>query len=392
VEKLYSTCFPASRCRRVDDIHAHHAAVRGEPLGEEVEIAAVARKTVHAHHDVRIVVIAPLGIAVAVEAAVAQGKKIFLAHGKSYRYFCSAKKDCSAIRLTESKCAAPRRRAHGRKTDPHIIGEQKPVSAGRRDYRRPAAKLMKRHRHRRACWSRRAGRLAGISSERDALFRVLAEGPTRRRPTCPQVMTPNPAPTSRHRPFGHALHLMYEGEFRHVPVVENGSRSPECRRASARSGSAAFVADLGMRNHIGGDPGMKLRDVLAAKGSRVVRCRQVDIADAIRTMCAEKVGAVLVPDAEACPVGIIHRARRRAPARRRRRDLERFGRVGMTCSIVRRTAAMSSTKRWADDRAALPHLPVIEDGNCWAGVDRRPGQDQPRETAQRRRRCAPHLS
>jgi len=45
-ENAYSDCCPASRCRRVRRHPAHHAAVHGERLGEEVEIAAVARKTV----------------------------------------------------------------------------------------------------------------------------------------------------------------------------------------------------------------------------------------------------------------------------------------------------------------------------------------------------------
>src|SRR2546429_6898670 len=51
---------------------------------------------------------------------------------------------------------------------------------------------------------------------------------------------------------------------------------------------------------------MKLSDVLAAKGSRVVAVSaKSSVADAIRTMHAEKVGAVMVPDAEGCPVGIF---------------------------------------------------------------------------------------
>ena len=51
---------------------------------------------------------------------------------------------------------------------------------------------------------------------------------------------------------------------------------------------------------------MKLKDVLAAKGRRVVKVSaKSSVADAIRTMHAEKVGAVMVPDAEGCPVGIF---------------------------------------------------------------------------------------
>jgi len=52
---------------------------------------------------------------------------------------------------------------------------------------------------------------------------------------------------------------------------------------------------------------MELRDVLAAKkGRRVVTVpARSSVADAIRTMHAEKVGSVMVPDAAGCPVGIF---------------------------------------------------------------------------------------
>src|SRR5687768_13297772 len=66
------------------------------------------------------------------------------------------------------------------------------------------------------------GRLAGIFTERDALFRVIAEGRAPEETKLAEVMTVNPRTIAPDRPFGHALHLMYEGEFRHVPVVENG--------------------------------------------------------------------------------------------------------------------------------------------------------------------------
>ena len=51
---------------------------------------------------------------------------------------------------------------------------------------------------------------------------------------------------------------------------------------------------------------MNLQDVLASKGPRVVTVpAKSSIADAVRAMHAEKVGAVMVPDAEGCPVGIF---------------------------------------------------------------------------------------
>jgi len=66
------------------------------------------------------------------------------------------------------------------------------------------------------------GRLTGIFTERDALFRVLAEGRDPKTTRIAQVMTANPKTISPDRPFGHALLMMYDGGFRHVPVVENG--------------------------------------------------------------------------------------------------------------------------------------------------------------------------
>jgi len=65
-------------------------------------------------------------------------------------------------------------------------------------------------------------KLIGIFTERDALFRVLAEGRDPATTVVKDVMTRNPQTISADRPFGHALHLMYEGGFRHVPVVEDG--------------------------------------------------------------------------------------------------------------------------------------------------------------------------
>jgi CBS domain-containing protein len=65
-------------------------------------------------------------------------------------------------------------------------------------------------------------RLTGIFTERDALFRVIAPGLDPDRTRLAQVMTRDPRVIEPDRPFGHALHLMYEGGFRHVPVVENG--------------------------------------------------------------------------------------------------------------------------------------------------------------------------
>ena len=65
-------------------------------------------------------------------------------------------------------------------------------------------------------------RLVGIFTERDAVFRVIAEGRDPRATRLDEVMTPQPATVTPDETFGKALLLMYEGGFRHVPVVKNG--------------------------------------------------------------------------------------------------------------------------------------------------------------------------
>lgn len=66
------------------------------------------------------------------------------------------------------------------------------------------------------------GHLVGVFTERDALFRVIAEGRDVHTTRLEEVMTRNPRTIDPERPFADALHVMYEGGFRHVPVVENG--------------------------------------------------------------------------------------------------------------------------------------------------------------------------
>ena len=64
--------------------------------------------------------------------------------------------------------------------------------------------------------------VAGIFTERDALFRVVALGRDARTTSLAEVMTPEPLTVDPDRTFGHALQLMHKHGFRHVPVVENG--------------------------------------------------------------------------------------------------------------------------------------------------------------------------
>jgi CBS domain-containing protein len=67
------------------------------------------------------------------------------------------------------------------------------------------------------------GRLLGIFTERDALVRVLARGLVPENTPVSEVMTADPVTIDGRRPFRHALKMMIDGGFRHVPVVESGS-------------------------------------------------------------------------------------------------------------------------------------------------------------------------
>jgi CBS domain-containing protein len=110
---------------------------------------------------------------------------------------------------------------------------------------------------------------------------------------------------------------------------------------------------------------MNLKEVLAAKGRRVVSVSaKSSIANAIRTMHAQKVGAVLVPDAEGCPVGIFTE-----------RDVLRLYADGdrdfdaltvearMTCSVVVGRLSMSVDEALGVmTERRFRHLPVVEDG------------------------------
>jgi len=65
-------------------------------------------------------------------------------------------------------------------------------------------------------------KLVGIFTERDALFRVVAEGLDAEKTTIAEVMTENPVTIGPDKFFTDALEIMYGGRHRHVPVVENG--------------------------------------------------------------------------------------------------------------------------------------------------------------------------
>ena len=103
----------------------------------------------------------------------------------------------------------------------NLIARQKILTAGKETTVGEAARLMKKMKLG-AVMVVEKEKLIGIFTERDAVFRVLAENRDPKTTRLAEVMTAKPQTITPDRPFGHALHLMYESGFRHVPVVEHG--------------------------------------------------------------------------------------------------------------------------------------------------------------------------
>ena len=101
-----------------------------------------------------------------------------------------------------------------------IIEGHQPVTAPANTTVQEAARLMKEH-NIGALMVVDGDKLAGVFTERDGLFRVLAAGLEASTPLS-DVMTANPKTIAPDSPFSTALHTMHEGHFRHLPVVEDG--------------------------------------------------------------------------------------------------------------------------------------------------------------------------
>jgi CBS domain-containing protein len=66
------------------------------------------------------------------------------------------------------------------------------------------------------------GRLVGIFTERDAVYRVMALGLEPDTTMLRDVMTQEPKTVEPDEPLGAAMLLMHEHGFRHAPVIEDG--------------------------------------------------------------------------------------------------------------------------------------------------------------------------
>lgn len=101
-----------------------------------------------------------------------------------------------------------------------IIEEQDPFTAPATMTVSDAAGLM-RERGIGAAMVVEEGKLVGLFTERDALFRVVAKGLDPNATCLSDVMTRDPRTIHPDKPFAQALQIMHQGGFRHVPVVED---------------------------------------------------------------------------------------------------------------------------------------------------------------------------
>lgn len=95
------------------------------------------------------------------------------------------------------------------------------------------------------------GQLIGIFTERDLLNRVIAKRLDPDTATLAQVMTADPRTIAADKPLAHALVMMDEGGYRHVPVMDNGKA---VGMVSARDALGAelieFENELERREHL----------------------------------------------------------------------------------------------------------------------------------------------
>lgn len=65
------------------------------------------------------------------------------------------------------------------------------------------------------------GKLVGICTERDIVFRAIAAGCEPASTPVRSIMTSKVKTVRADQPFGYALHLMFQGGFRHIPVMDD---------------------------------------------------------------------------------------------------------------------------------------------------------------------------
>ena len=108
-----------------------------------------------------------------------------------------------------------------RKIIPDVICDQKPVQLAGNASVHEAAKSM-RQRNVGCVLVVKEGRLEGILTGRDVVQRVVAAGRDPDKTRLATVMTKDPDTIRPGATAMDALHLMHDGGYRHVPIVDEG--------------------------------------------------------------------------------------------------------------------------------------------------------------------------
>ena len=95
------------------------------------------------------------------------------------------------------------------------------------------------------------GRLVGIFTERDIVFRVVARGLDVESTRVADAMTRTPQTVGPDERFGYALLIMHEKGFRHLPVVDGGRIVGMLSARSAMDPDLEeFVSEAQRREHL----------------------------------------------------------------------------------------------------------------------------------------------
>jgi CBS domain-containing protein len=103
-----------------------------------------------------------------------------------------------------------------------MVFNQRPVTMRPSDTVQSACERMRDTRVGSILVTEENGTLVGIFTGRDAVCRVVAAGRSPERTRLSDVMTPSPTTLTPNKNALEALRTMWDGGFRHVPVVEHG--------------------------------------------------------------------------------------------------------------------------------------------------------------------------
>jgi CBS domain-containing protein len=103
-----------------------------------------------------------------------------------------------------------------------IVHHQNPVTLAATESVQQACSLMRDKRVGAILVVEGKGQLIGVFTGRDAVCRVLAQGRDPVATRLQEVMTPAPITMKPGSTANDALHLMQDGGFRHIPVVDDG--------------------------------------------------------------------------------------------------------------------------------------------------------------------------